>query len=49
MLVPSSCEGEAISLETSDSPITIRLTESNGSQTRVGIEAPKSAKVHREE
>ena len=49
MLVLSRREGEAIILETSDGPITIRLTEYNGSQTRVGVEAPRSVKVLREE
>jgi carbon storage regulator len=49
MLVLSRREGEAIILETSDGPITIRLTEYNGSQTRIGVEAPRSVKVLREE
>jgi carbon storage regulator CsrA len=49
MLVLSRREGEAIILETSDGPITIRLTEYNGNQTRVGVEAPRSVKVLREE
>lgn len=49
MLILARREGEAIILKTSDGSITIRLTEYNGKQTRVGIEAPKSVKVLREE
>ena len=49
MLVLSRREGEAIILETSDGRITVRLTEYNGQQTRVGIEAPRSVDVVREE
>ena len=49
MLVLSRREGEAIILETSDGPIRVTLTEYNGQQTRVGVEAPKSVKILREE
>ena len=42
-------EGEAIILETSDGPIRITLAEYNGSQTKVGIDAPQSVRVLREE
>jgi carbon storage regulator len=49
MLVLSRREGEAIILETSDGTITVRLTEYNGSQTRVGVDAPASVRVLREE
>jgi carbon storage regulator CsrA len=49
MLKVKRREGEALILETSDGPITIRLTEYNGNQTRVGIDAPQSVRIVREE
>jgi carbon storage regulator len=49
MLVLSRREGEVIVLETSDGLIRIKLTEYNGNQTRVGIDAPKSVRILREE
>ena len=48
MLILTRRAGEAIDLETSDGPVSIRLMEHSSNQTRVGIDAPETVKVWRE-
>ena len=49
MLILSRREGESLTLETADGPVTIILIAYRGSQTRVGVEAPESVRVLRTE
>ncbi|MCP5305544.1 MAG: carbon storage regulator [Chromatiaceae bacterium] len=50
MLILTRREGESIILETSDGPIRVTLVEYKSStDTAVGIEAPSSVKILREE
>jgi carbon storage regulator CsrA len=42
-------EGDTVILKTSDGPIDLSIAEINGSQIRVGFEAPKSVAIVRGE
>lgn len=46
MLILTRKPGEAIRL---DDDILIKVFEINGSQVRIGIDAPREVKVHRDE
>ncbi|HOP17058.1 MAG: carbon storage regulator [Chromatiaceae bacterium] len=47
MLLLAQHERETIILETSDGPIEVRLSRLDGTQARIGIEAPKSVRIIR--
>jgi carbon storage regulator len=49
MLVLSRREGEALILNTSDGEIVVSIELLQGSQVKVGIDAPQSVKVLRDE
>ena len=50
MLVLTRREGESIVLETSDGPIKVTLVAyKSNTETSVGIEAPESVRIMREE
>ena len=49
MLVLTRREGDTVILETSDGPIEVSIAEINGSQIRVGFNAPKSVSIVRGE
>lgn len=50
MLVLTRREGESIVLETSDGPIRVKLVAyKSNTETSVGIEAPESVRIMREE
>ena len=49
MLVLTRREGDTVILETSDGPIEVSIAEINGSQIRVGFNAPKSVSIFRGE
>jgi len=49
MLVLSRRVNESIFLETSDGSIEVTLTNINGNQARIGVRAPKSVVILREE
>ena len=47
MLMLTRREGEAITLETSDRPITRSVAKVDGQQIKVGFGAPRSVKILR--
>jgi carbon storage regulator len=49
MLVLTRRPGEKLILETSDGPIEILIASIGGQQTQVGVDAPESVTVLREE
>ncbi|MCB1788877.1 MAG: carbon storage regulator [Gammaproteobacteria bacterium] len=49
MLVVGRREGESIIIETTDGPIVVSLERLQGTQARIGIEAPEQVKVLRHE
>ena len=49
MLVVGRREGESIIIETTDGEIVVSLERLQGTQARIGIEAPEQVKVLREE
>lgn len=49
MLVLSRQVDETIIIRTTDGPIKITLVDIRGSKARIGVDAPKSVRVDREE
>lgn len=49
MLILTRREGETVILETSDGPIEVAITKIDGSQIRIGFDAPKSVNILRKE
>ena len=49
MLVVGRREGETIIIQTTDGEIVVSLERLQGTQARIGIEAPEQVKVLREE
>jgi len=49
MLILSRREGESVILETSEGPISVAITNVDGNQIKMGLDAPESVKILREE
>ena len=49
MLILSRYEGESLILKTSDGEIVVSLQQTKGNSAKIGIEAPESVLVLREE
>lgn len=49
MLVLTRRAGESIMIETEYGPVEIKLLKTRGSQSHIGVDAPKEVPVHRKE